>query len=147
MRKTLLLSVSVLAVICFIVLVSWVLAGHGTIGLLRVTPVFLYALILVGLPGLILVGLLVIYLRNARLEAGLWRRGVIAFLFMISVMCIVICPSVFIVLGGLPHAGDINHMPQLEISAAEADSLHFAVGADEPTGRDRRHAGLYRRPR
>jgi hypothetical protein len=134
MKKPLLLSVSILAILCFIGLVGWVLAGHGTIGLLRVTPVFLYALILVGLLGLALAGLLVLYLRNTRPEAGRRRGGVAVSLFTVSVICILLFSSLFVTLGGLPHAGDITPMPRLDISSGEADSLHFAVGADSHIG-------------
>ncbi len=62
MKKSILFSLFTIAVIFLFSFVGWALRGHGTIGLLRVTPIFLYVLIFICASGITLIGLFLWYI-------------------------------------------------------------------------------------
>jgi UDP-2,3-diacylglucosamine pyrophosphatase LpxH len=133
MKKSVLFPLFVFAVICLLGFIGWALSGHGTIGLLRVTPIFLYILVLMVVLGITLVGLFLWYWRLSR-SGKRQGRGLSISLLILSIICIVLFPLAFTQLGGFPHTKDIEHISQLSVPDTNGQNIHFAVGSDAQLG-------------
>ena len=130
MKKSVLFPLFTLAILLLFGFLGWALSGHGTIGLLRLIPIFLYVFVLIGALGIILIGLFLWYWRLSRRGKGPGGRKLSIFLVIASIVCIGFFPCVFAQLGGFPHAKDIKPITQLSIPNTEGQNLHFAVGGD-----------------
>ena len=133
-KRSILFPLFALALIFLFGVVGWALSGHGTIGLLRLIPIFLYVFVLIGALGIILIGLFLWYWRLSRRGKGPRGRKLSIFLLIASIVCIGLFPYVFAQLGGFPHAKDIKPITQLSIPNTEGQNLHFAVGGDAHFG-------------
>jgi UDP-2,3-diacylglucosamine pyrophosphatase LpxH len=134
MKKSILFALLIIAIIFLFGFVGWALASHGTLGLLRLTPIFLYVLIFISALGIALVGLFLWYLLLNRRGEGLAARRLSILLIVASIICIALFPFVFIQLGGFPPAKDIKPITQLNIPKTDGQNLHFAVGSDTQFG-------------
>jgi hypothetical protein len=134
MKKSILFPLFLLALILLLGIAGWALNGHGTIGLLRLTPVTIYAFVLIGVLAIVLIGLFAWYWRLSRGGSGPGGRKLSFFILAVSIICIVSVPYGFAQLGGLPHATDIKPIPQLSIPETDGQNLHFAVGSDAHFG-------------
>jgi UDP-2,3-diacylglucosamine pyrophosphatase LpxH len=132
-KRSILFPLIALGLICLFGFLGWALSQHGTIGLLRLTPIFLYVAILIGVLGIIFIGLFLWYWRLSRRGKGPAGRKLSFFLLIVSIICIALFPSVFAQLGGFPHA-DIKPITQLSIPNTDGQNLHFAAGGDAQIG-------------
>jgi predicted MPP superfamily phosphohydrolase len=131
MKKSIIFPLLSLAILFLFGFVGWALSSHGTIGLLRLTPIFLYVSIFIGALGITLIGLFLWYWRLSRSGKGL---GLSIFLLAISIILITLFPYAFAQLGGFPHAKDIEPVSQLSVPNTDGQNLHFAVGSDTQFG-------------
>jgi hypothetical protein len=134
MKKTILTALFTIAVIILFGFVSWVISRHGTIGLLRLTPIFLYLLIIIVILGFALIGLFLWYSRHDRKMQGRSENRSSIFLLVLSVICISLFSYVFVLLGGLPYSQDIKPISQLSVPDLDGQNIHFAVGSDTQFG-------------
>jgi hypothetical protein len=133
-KRATLFTLFALAVVLLFSFVGWALSRHGTIGLLRLTPIFLYVLVFIIVIGAILVGLFLWYLRLSRRSKRTRANRLSAFLIVASAILIVFFSLAFIQLEGFPHANDIEPIAQLGIPDTDGQNLHFAVGSDTQFG-------------
>jgi UDP-2,3-diacylglucosamine pyrophosphatase LpxH len=133
MKRSILFPLFALGLICLFGFLGWALSSHGAIGLLRLTPIFLYVAIIIGALGIIFIGLFLWYWRLSRRGKGPTGRKLSFFLLIVSIICIALFPSVFAQLGGFPHA-DIKPITQLSIPNTDGQNLHFAAGGDAQFG-------------
>lgn len=133
-KRSILFPLFALALLSLFGFLGWALSCHGTIGLLRLTPIFLYVSILIGALGIILIGLFLWYWRLSRRGKGPGGRKLSIVLLIASIICIGFFPYVFAQLGGFPHSRDIKPVTQLSIPDMDGRDLHFAVGGDAQFG-------------
>lgn len=133
-KRAILFPLFALALIALFGFLGWALSCHGTIGLLRLTPIFLYVAILIGALGIILIGLFLWYWRLSRRGKGPEGRKLSIALLIASIICIGLFPYVFAQLGGFPHSKDIKPITQLSIPDIDGQNLHFAAGGDAHFG-------------
>ncbi len=133
-KRSILFPLFALALISLFGFLGWALSCHGTIGLLRLTPIFLYVVILISVLGIILIGLFLWYLRLSRRGKGPGGRKLSIFLLIASLVCIGFFPYVFAQLGGFPRSKGIEPITQLSIPDIDGQNLHFAVGGDAHFG-------------
>lgn len=133
-KRSILIPLFALALISLFGFIGWSLSCHGTIGLIQVTPIFLFVSVLIGIFGIILIGLFIWYMRLSRngKEPGVRRLSI--FLLIASIICIALFPSVFAQLGGFPNSKDIQPITQLSIPDMDGQNLHFAAGGDAHYG-------------
>jgi UDP-2,3-diacylglucosamine pyrophosphatase LpxH len=134
MKKSILFPLFLLAIIFLFGIAGWALSGHGTIGLLRVTPVTIYAFVLIGVLAIALIGLFAWYWRLSRGGGESGGRKLSFIILAVSILCIASVPYGFAQLGSLPHATDIKPISQLSIHETDEQKLHFAVGSDTHFG-------------
>jgi UDP-2,3-diacylglucosamine pyrophosphatase LpxH len=123
-----------LAVIFLFSFIGWALSCHGTMGLLRLIPIFLYILVLIFALGIILIGLFLWYCRLSRWGKGEGGSRLYIFLVALSTIYIVLFAYAFVLLDGFPHARDIEPVSQLSVPNTDGQNLHFAVGSDTQFG-------------
>lgn len=111
---------------------GWLLGGHGTFGLFRVTPISLYAFLFIIALGLTFTGLLFWYWR-LHLK-GREKKGLSGFLLVASVIFIALFSFSFVLLGVFPPSKDIPPVTQLPVPDITGQNLHFAVGSDAHFG-------------
>ncbi len=133
-KRPILFALFTVGATCLFAFVGWILSRHGTVGLLRLTPIFLYVLILIIILGTVLIGLFLAFLQLSRKGKGSIESRLSVFLFALSIICIALFPSAFVQLEGLPRSKDIKRVAQLNISPNYGLSLHFAVGSDAHFG-------------
>jgi predicted MPP superfamily phosphohydrolase len=133
-KRSILFPLFALALISLFGFLGWALSSHGTIGLLRLTPIFLYVSVLIGVLGIILIGLFLWYWRLSRRGKEPGGRKLSIFLLAASVICIILFSYAFAQLEGFPHAKDIEPISQLSIPNTDGQNLHFAVGSDTQFG-------------
>ncbi len=133
-KRATLLTLFALAVSLLFSFVGWALTRHGTIGLLRLTPIFLYVLIFIIVLGAFLIGLFLWYLRLSRRSKGARGGRLSAFLIVASAIFVVSFSLAFVQLEGFPHANDIEPITQLGIPDTDGQNIHFAVGSDTQFG-------------
>jgi UDP-2,3-diacylglucosamine pyrophosphatase LpxH len=133
MKRSILFPLFALALISLFGFLGWALSSHGTIGLLRLTPIFLYVAVVIGAIGIILIGLFIWYLLLSQRGKGPKGRKLSVFLLAASIICIAFFPTVFAQLGGFPHA-NIEPITQLSIPNTDGENLHFAAGGDAQIG-------------
>ena len=131
-KKSIISALCLVAVVFIFAFIGWILSGHGTIGLLRLTPIALYALIFVAVIGLTLIGLFLWYFFTSHKAGRSVENRLSVLLSVTTLICILLIPFLFIQLGGLPPARDIK--PATQLSIRNASSLHFAVGSDAHFG-------------
>jgi predicted MPP superfamily phosphohydrolase len=135
MKKSIIFPPVTLAVLFLFGFVGWALSGHGTIGLLRVTPIFLYILVFICALGITLIGLFLWYWRLNRRGNGLGgRRRLSIFLFAASIIYIALFPYVFTQLSGFPHAKYTEPVTKLSLPHTDGQNLHFAASSDAHFG-------------
>ena len=134
MKRSIVFLLVTLAVLFLFGFIGWTLSGHATIGLLRVTPIFLYILVFICALGMTLIGLFLWYWRLNRKGKELRGRRLSIFLLATSIICIVLIPYAFVQLGGFPHSKDIEPITQLSLPHIDGQNLHFAVGSDTHFG-------------
>ena len=130
--KKVIFPLSILAIIVLFGFVSWALSGHGTIGLMRVTPIFLYVLIFMVVLGLTFAGLFFwywwLYLKERQ------RKGLFTSVLVLSVIIIALFAFCFVQTGVFPPSKAIKPATQLAIADTPGQNLHFAVGSDTHFG-------------
>jgi hypothetical protein len=134
MKRSILFPLFILAVIFLFGFGGWALSCHGTIGLLRVTPIFFYALIIIAAAGMALIGLFLWYLRLSRGGKGPGGKRLSCFLLTASLLCVASFPCVFARLGGFPPVKEIQPISRLSLPDTDGYNLHFAAGGDTHFG-------------
>ena len=130
--KKLIFPLGALAFILLFGFISWLFRGHGTIGLLRVTPVFLYGLIVIFVVGVTFAGLYLWYWGLAL--KGKEKRGLYSTLLVTTVIFIGLFTFAFIETGILPPSKAIQPVIQLPAPDTKNEELHFAAGSDAHFG-------------
>jgi UDP-2,3-diacylglucosamine pyrophosphatase LpxH len=133
MKKLLLILFS-LAMIFFVGFISWALSSHGTIGLLKITPISMYVLVLIVILGITFIGLFLLYWRLDRRHKGSQGNRLSFFLIAVSIIFIVAFSSLFLLLGGFPSSKGIEPISKLGFPDTDGQNLHFAVGSDTQFG-------------
>lgn len=133
-KKSIILPLFFLAILALFGFAAWALSCHGTIGLLRVTPIFLYVFVAALIFGIALVGLFLWYIGINRRCKGSGGRWLWVFLLVASITYIAFFPFVFAQLGGFPHTKDIELISRLSVPNTDRQYLHFAVGSDTHFG-------------
>ena len=134
MRKFSIYILATMGAILIFTFLTWALIQHGTTGLLHVNQLVLYAFILFGAAGLLLIALTLLHWRLSRRPG---RRGLAPlsiFLIAASGICLVAIPLASVILAGFPSANIKQSPPQLPVRQPLPGALHFAVGSDAHFG-------------
>lgn len=130
--KKLLFPLSLLAIIILFSFAGWSLSSHGSTGLVRVMPVFLYIFIFILALGIVFTSLFFWYWRLC-VKNGV-KRGLFISLLLLSVIIIALFSFAFVHTGLFPPSKDITPVNQLPIPDIDRGNLRFAAGSDAHFG-------------